>query len=141
MLAIHQALIHLNTKYTARSKAVIYTDSQSSLYLLFSRHPTSYTPLKHHSFPSNHWDGESVSNSSHSNIRANNMWMEPPRQYITFPLPCPSLPPHHLIIPQTNALSPLPVALSRITPLPITLASLPWIYIAKTPPRSLGCGK
>ena len=63
MFAFHQALIYLNTKYTI-SKAVIYTDSKSSLYLLSCQlHPPHpwCTPFKEDYFPFNHWDGESLS--------------------------------------------------------------------------------
>ena len=81
MLAIHQALIYLNTKYT-RSKPVIYTDSKSSLYLLLSRHPTPCTPLVHTlqkkaTFPPITGMGNpypvGALKPSHSNIRGNDI--------------------------------------------------------------------
>lgn len=46
LYALHQAFIHLNTSHT-KGKAVIYTDSLSSLHLLLSRHPQSTTSLVH----------------------------------------------------------------------------------------------
>ncbi|KAG0724838.1 hypothetical protein GWK47_039781 [Chionoecetes opilio] len=46
LFAIRQALAYLNTTYTC-TRAVIYTDSLSSLHLLFSRRPASSTVLAH----------------------------------------------------------------------------------------------
>ncbi|KAG0727382.1 hypothetical protein GWK47_004017 [Chionoecetes opilio] len=46
LYALHQAIIHLHTGHT-KGKAVVYTDSLSSLHLLLSRHPRSSTSLVH----------------------------------------------------------------------------------------------
>ncbi|XP_050706619.1 uncharacterized protein LOC126991996 [Eriocheir sinensis] len=46
LYALHQAIAYLHTTHT-KGKAVIYTDSLSSLHLLRSRHPTSSTALAH----------------------------------------------------------------------------------------------
>ncbi|XP_050709265.1 uncharacterized protein LOC126994066 [Eriocheir sinensis] len=46
LYALHQALTHLHTTHS-RDKAVVFTDSLSSLHLILSRHPTSSTALAH----------------------------------------------------------------------------------------------
>ena len=46
LYALHQALLYLDTHYTPR-RAVVYTDSLSSLHLLLSRHPASSILLVH----------------------------------------------------------------------------------------------
>ena len=46
LYALHQAIEHLHTSHP-KGKAVLYTDSLSSLHLLLSRHPSSSTALVH----------------------------------------------------------------------------------------------
>ncbi|XP_050714195.1 uncharacterized protein LOC126997240 [Eriocheir sinensis] len=78
LYALHQALAHLHTTH-ARGKAVIYTDSLSSLHLLLSRHPTSSTALAHTTqralllLTSEGWEVTLQWVPSHSGIKGNNI--------------------------------------------------------------------
>lgn len=98
LFAIHQALVHMELNYMG-GKAVIYTDSLSSLYLLLSHNPSSSTTLVHtiqYALIHLHAKGWSITLQwipSHSNICGNEVTDAAARRALSeaditpFPLP------------------------------------------------------
>ncbi|KAG0714449.1 hypothetical protein GWK47_014121 [Chionoecetes opilio] len=90
--------LHLHTVLTKLGKAVVYTDSLSSLYLLLSRHPRSSTSLVHTIQTALHltnegWEIAFQCVPSHAGIRGNEVADSAARMALTdvnttpFPLP------------------------------------------------------
>ena len=100
LYALHQALTYLDTH--AKGKAVIYTDSLSSLHLLLSQHPALATPLVHATQDTHiHFNSQGLEIKlqwvpSHTNIRGNDV---------------------------VNAAAKMAVSQDSITPLPLPLST------------------
>ncbi|MPC76414.1 hypothetical protein E2C01_070824 [Portunus trituberculatus] len=77
LFAIQQAVLHLISAHFTTAKAVLYTDSRSSLHLLFSRRPSTSITLVYSiqrlllSLQSRGWEIVLQWVPSHSNIRGN----------------------------------------------------------------------